>query len=122
MMRPLAWMGAAGAGAWLLVTAATAGRANPEAFLGMLGPLAVAGATWIVTERTWRRAPGRLTRVAVAGFALRMALFAVFIVAMVRAFTSRPAEFVIGFASCFVAVYAVEAVFLRRLLSTHVST
>jgi hypothetical protein len=126
MMQALVWMSAAAAGAWLAVTAATGGRANPEALLGAPAPLAVAAVTWIVTERTWRRAPERLTRVAIMGFAVRMVLFAAYVVTMVQTLALRPEAFVAGFLSGVVAVYAVEAVFLRRLLRgasrSHVST
>lgn len=121
-MRAIGWMGGAALGAWLVVTAAAGGGAHPEALLGMLGPLVVAAATWVVTERTWRQAPERLTRVAITGFAVRAVLFGAYVVTMVRLLTLRPVPFVVSFVVGFVVVNTVEAVFLRRLLHTHVTT
>jgi len=52
------------AGAWLVV-AAVAPQLNPEALLGMVGPLASALATWIVVARTAAAAPEKTTGVMV---------------------------------------------------------
>ena len=45
-MRPVAWMAAVSAAAWLLVTATLADRANPEALWGIAGPLTGASVSW----------------------------------------------------------------------------
>jgi hypothetical protein len=51
VIAPLLWMAGMCAGAWLVVVA-VAPQLNPEALLGMVGPLASALATWIVVART----------------------------------------------------------------------
>jgi hypothetical protein len=83
---------------------------------GMLGPLASAVVTWIVTQRTFRAAPERMTNVMVGGFMARMVFFGAYVAVMLRVLVLNPMPFVISFTSYFIALYAMEAVFLRRLL------
>ena len=116
-MRPLAWMVGASVASWLAVVVATGGRAHPEALFGMLGPLASAGATWIAVERSHAAAPERLTGVLVTGLALMMLFFGVYVAVMLRMLLLRPVPFVVSFTSYFIALYAMEALFLKRLLT-----
>ena len=115
-MRPLAWMAGASLVSWLGVTLVAGDRAHPEALFGMLGPLASAGATWVAVERVHARAPERLTGVMVTGFALKMLFFGVYVVVMLRVVMVRPVPFVAAFTSYVIALYVMEALFLRRLL------
>jgi len=110
-------MGALAVGSWLAIRLATGGRLEPEVLLGMLGPLVSALATWVAVARTQRRAPARVTSVMIAGFALKMVLFGVYVVAMLRPLALRPMPFVVSFAGYFIALHVVETMFLRRLLS-----
>lgn len=115
-MTPLVWMVGVSVGSWLLVTAAMR-TVNPEAALGMLGPLTSACATWVVTARVHRAAPERVTRVMVAGLAVKMVFFGVFVAAMLRGLGLRPPVFVLSFTGYFIALHAMEAFFLRRLFA-----
>lgn len=101
---------------WLGVTLAVDDRAHPETLYGMLGPLVSAGATWVAVERTFRSDPGRLTSVLVTGLALKMLFFGLYVAVMLRVVMVRPVPFVAAFTSYFIALYAMEALFLRRLL------
>jgi hypothetical protein len=116
-MRPLAWMVSASLASWLVVTIVTGSRAHPEVLLGMLGPLVSAGATWIVVERSHAVAPERLTGVLVTGLALKMLFFGLYVAVMLRVLMLRPVPFVISFTGYFIALYVMEALFLRRLLT-----
>ena len=116
-MKPLAWMVGACAVSWAIAGAASGDTAEPEILAGMAGPLASAVTSWIAYERAHRSAPGRLTNVMIAALAAKMVLFAVYVVVMLRVFALRPVPFVVSFASYFIALHAMEAVFLRRLLS-----
>ena len=113
-MMPLVWMVGSSVGVWLLVTA-LAQSVNPEAALGMLGPLASACATWVVTVRVHHAAPERVTRVMFAGLAVKMVFFGVYVAAMLRGLGLRPTLFVLSFTCYFIALHAMEAFFLRRL-------
>ncbi len=113
-MMPLVWMVGASVGFWLLLTGLTR-SVNPEAALGMLGPLASACATWVVTARVHSAAPERVTHVMVVGLAVKMVFFGVYVAAMLRGLELRPTVFVLSFTGYFIALHAMEAFFLRRL-------
>ena len=114
-MRPLGWMAGASVVSWLGVTLATGDRAHPETLFGMLGPLASASATWVAVERTYGSAPERLTSVLVTGLGLKMLFFGVYVAVMLRVVMVRPVPFVAALTSYFIALYVMEALFLRRL-------
>jgi len=114
VIAPLLWMTGMCAGAWLVVVA-VAPQLNPEALLGMVGPLASALATWIVVARTAAAAPARTTGVMVTGLAVKMVFFGVYVAGMLKGAGLRPVPFVLSFAGSFIALHAMEAVFLRRL-------
>ena len=114
-MRPLAWMAGASLVSWLAVTLAAGEETHPETLFGMLGPLASASATWIAVERAYGTAPERLTAVLVTGFALKMVFFGLYVAVMLRVVMVRPVPFIAAFTSYFIALYVMEALFLRRL-------
>jgi hypothetical protein len=90
-------------------------RAATEVFYGMLGPLAAAVGSWMVMERAARKSPERLTAVMLAAFAGKLVLFGAYVVVMLRVLGLRPGIFIASFTSYFIALYAVEAMALRRL-------
>ena len=115
-MKPLAWMAGASLTSWLVMRATTEGREDPEVLFGMAGPLVCAAGSWVAYERAHRSTPGRLTNVMIAALALKMLLFAGYFVVMLRGLDVRPVPFVVSFAAYFIALHAMEALFLRRLL------
>ena len=102
---------------WALAAAFLDARARLEVFCGMIGPLVVAVVSWIVMERAHRRSPQRLTAVMTAAFAAKLVVFGAYVVIMVRGLGLRPAPFAGSFAGYFMGLYAIEALFLKRLLS-----
>ena len=117
-MTAIAWMAGASVVAWLAVSAIGGDRVNPEALYGMLGPLASACVAWIVMVRVHRSTPERLTAVLMAGFAVKLLFFGVYVVVMLRVLALRPVPFVTAFTSYFIALYAMQALFLKRLMTT----
>ena len=113
-MKPVAWMVGASLVSWLIVSSVARG-ANPEVLCGMLAPLVVAAVSWIVTERTYRSRPERLTGVMVQGLAIKAVFFGAYVVGMLRGAGLRPVPFVVSFTSYFIALHVTEAVFMRRL-------
>jgi hypothetical protein len=95
MIAPLVWMGG----------------------VAMAGPLAAAMVSWVVTARTERRAPDRMTAVMMTGMAARMVFFGAYVVALVRVAGLRPVPFVVGFAAFFIGLHVIEALFLKRLFA-----
>jgi hypothetical protein len=116
-MTPVWWMVGASVAAWGVVTAATWPRLHPELLWGLLGPLAAACGTWVVTARAFRVNPQALTAVMVVGLAVKAVFFGVYVVVMLRGLDLRPAPFVGSFTGFFVALYGMEALFLKRLFA-----
>jgi len=115
-VAPIGWLIGAGVVSWLALTAIVRPTLNPELFWGMAAPLLATVATWIAAARTHAAAPERLTGVMMTGFALKAVFFGVYVVVMLRVLTMRPVPFVVSFTAYFIALYAMEALLLRRLL------
>jgi hypothetical protein len=104
-------------GTWLLV-AVSLERADGEAMLfGMLAPLVMAIGSWLLTERTYRRNPDRVTALMMAGFGVKMLFVGLYLLVMLRALDVAPVPFVASFAANFVALYVIEALYLTRLFA-----
>jgi len=115
-MKPVAWMAGVSLTSWLLMRVTSNGQSDPEVLFGMAGPLASAVGSWVAYERAHRSTPGQLTNVMIAALALKMVFFGGYVVAMLRGLDLRPVPFVVSFAAYFIALHALEALFLRRLL------
>ena len=115
MIAPLLWMAGTCTAAWLVVVAVAPGF-NPEALLGIVGPLASALVTWIVVARAVK-VPERVTGVMVTGLAVKMVFFGDYVAGMLKGAGLRPVPFVVSFAASFIALHAMEAGFLRRLFA-----
>ena len=113
-MTALVWMVGLSVGSWLVVTAA-AGAANPEAVFGMAGPLVAACASWVAIERVHTVAPERVTGVMLVAFATKMVFFGIYVAVGLRVLNLRPVPLVVSFTGYFIALYAMEALFLKRL-------
>ena len=112
--RPLRWMIATSVLSWVIVAGTAGGRANPEVLYGMLGPLAAAAGSWIVTKRAYTANPEHLMGV-FTGMAIKAVFFGAYVVIMLRVMALRPMPFVFSFTAYFIALYAMEALFMRRL-------
>lgn len=117
-MKPVAWMVGASVISWLVAARAAGANANPEVLYGMLAPLVIAVASWMVTERTYRAAPERLMGVMVPGLLVKAVLFGAYVVMMLRGLGLRPVPFVVSFTSYFIALHVIEAVFMQRLFKS----
>jgi hypothetical protein len=94
----------------------TDGSGDPEVLLGMAGPLVSAIGSWIASVRAYRSAPGRLTNVMITALGVKMVFFGGYVGVMLRGLNLRPVPFIVSFAAYFIALHAIEATFLRRLL------
>ena len=102
---------------WLIASRVLGAGANPEVLYGMLAPLAVAAASWIAIERTYRSNPARVMAVMVQGLAVKTVFFGAYMAGMLRVMRLRPVPFVVSFTSYFIALHVTEALFLRRLFN-----
>ena len=116
-MTPIAWMVGLSIVGWAVITLAAAEPVNPELLWGMIGPLASAVITWFLVARAYRTAPERVTGVLVAGFAAKIVFFGLYLAAMLRVLELRVVPFAVAFVGYVVALYALEALFLKRLFA-----
>ena len=100
---------------WVIVAGTAGGRANPEVFYGMVGPLAAAAGSWIVTKRAYGASPEHLMGVLITGMAIKAVFFGAYVIIMLRVVAVRPMPFVFSFTAYFITLYAMEALFMRRL-------
>src|SRR6266508_2173774 len=116
-MRAAAWMVAGSVASWLIVAAIVGLRAGGDVLLGMLAPLVAATVSWILTERTWRRDPSRVTGLMLGAFGVKAVFFGAYVAVMIKGAGLRPVPFVAGFTGYFIALYLVEALLLRRMFA-----
>jgi len=91
--------------------------ARQEIWFGMLAPLVVAVASWLLVERTYRRDPLTVTNVMVAAFGVKLVLFGAYIAVMLRGLALRPVPLIVSFTAYFIGLHLAEALCLRRLFA-----
>jgi hypothetical protein len=116
-MKPVVSMGCVGAGSWIVVALVFDRRTGIEILFGMLGPLAATTSTWVLAERIYRQRAEVLTTVMATAFVAKIAFFGAYIAVAILLFKFRPVPFVVSFTSYFIALYLMEALYLRRLFS-----
>ncbi len=84
-------------------------------WLGMLGPLMVVSATWVLTERVSRANPERVTALIITAFAGKLVFFGGYVVLAIGVFGVQPAPFAASFTGYFIALHMIEALLLKRL-------
>jgi len=120
-MRVVVWMSAASVLSWIVVAAAFDGSTAIAAFLGMLGPLAIATTSWLAAEHAYRREPASLTGVMITAFGVKMLFFAAYVTFALKGMsglTVQPVPFVVSFTAYFIVLHLVEAFSLRRLFAS----
>ena len=116
-LKPIAYMAAASILSWAGVALIVDRRTSFEVLFGMLGPLSVASGTWVLAEWVYRNRPAELTGIMGAAFVVKLVFFGAYVAAMIKVMRFRPVPFIASFTSYFVALYVMEAFFLRRLFS-----
>lgn len=116
-MTPIVWMVGLSLAGWAVITFAAAEPVNPELLWGMIGPLASAVLTWWLVARAHRKAPESVSGVLVAGFGAKLVFFGLYLAFMVRVMELRVVPFAVAFVGYVVALYALEALFLKRLFA-----
>jgi hypothetical protein len=116
-MKTAAWMVIGSLASALLAIAIAGRRTGREILLGMVAPLAAAAVSWVLTERTFRQNPERLTALLMSGFVAKMAFFGAYVVVMLAVVGLGPVPFVASFTSYFIGLYVFEALLMRRLFA-----
>ena len=104
------------------VVAILGAGAKPELrlaiWLGMLGPLVAAICSMIALNRAHRNNPATVTRVLIAAFAAKVVFFGGYVILIVKTGWVSPNPFVVSFVSYFFALHIIEAIRLRRLVTS----
>ncbi len=85
----------------------------PPVFGGLIGPLVAVVATWAAVVRSYRRDPASLTSVMVKAFLVKVVFFVAYVVVMIKVAGLPARAFGISFVTCFIALYAAEALSVR---------
>ena len=85
---------------------------------GIVAPVLVAGGSWLLAERTWRRDPKRLTAVMIAAFAGKIVFFGVYVAFMLSVLSLPPTPFAASLTASFIACHLAEAFALKRLFQS----
>ena len=116
-MKVVAWMVTASLLSWLAIAAFVDQRARMAILFGMLAPLGVAAASWLMSVRAWRRNPEALTSVMIGAFVGKMVFFGVYVAAVLKGLAVAPIPFVVSFAGYFIALHVAEAMALRSMFA-----
>ena len=114
-MTPMRLMVVLSTATWLVLVAIAGLNFLPEFTAGMAGPLAVSLTSWWMVERTHRTNPMRVTQVLLSAFVVKALFFLVYVLGVVRLLGVRPVPFALCFTGYFVALYAMQALLMRRL-------
>jgi len=116
-MRAVASMTTASIAAAVAAIAIAGRETGAGVLLGMLAPLAAAGVSWVLIERTFKREPEQLTSLMIGAFGAKMLFFGAYVVVMLAAVRVPPVPFVASFTGFFIALYLAEALLMRRLFA-----
>ncbi|HQX80935.1 MAG TPA: hypothetical protein PKW63_04215 [Vicinamibacterales bacterium] len=105
---------AAGVGASVVGLGEGAVRA---VWLGIAGPVVMAGTSWTITTRTWAREKAALLPVMLRAFAVKVMCVVAYVVLMVKVVDARPLPFLLSFIGAYLATHLAEAYCLRRLMA-----
>lgn len=113
-MMLVIWMAIGCLGSWLAAML-VAPQLMAEVFFGMLAPFLAVATTWLLIERAARVNPAGVTQILLGAFAVKMVFFGLYVVAVITMAKVDRTPFVLSFTAYFVALYATEALQLRRL-------
>ena len=117
MLVPVWWMVGSSVVTWL-AAAVFVERQTAVALLGgMLGPLAVAVGSWILTANTHRQHPEAVTSVMMGAFVAKLVIVGAYVFIIFSVVLVAAVPFVTGFRSYFMGLYANEALYLKRLFA-----
>ncbi|MEE8462580.1 MAG: hypothetical protein V3S50_10705 [Acidobacteriota bacterium] len=101
-------------GSWALVSFMFP-QAAVEILLGMLGPLLLAIGTLILVERTYRKAPRKLTSLMTQAFFGKMLFYGVYVGVIVGFYSFQALPFAVSFTVYFIGLHLTEALYFQAL-------
>jgi hypothetical protein len=117
-MTPAALMLGAALVVWLAVVATGSALLRFDVALGMLGPVVVAVTTWLWMDWAYRRSRSKFTAHMTAAFGFTAVSFAAYVTGVLVLTSVRSVPFAVAFTASFIALHAMEAFFLWRMLQS----
>jgi uncharacterized membrane protein YeaQ/YmgE (transglycosylase-associated protein family) len=116
-MKPVIWMVAGSMASWFAITVFLDEHTGWEILCGMFGPLVAVAGSWIAAKWVYERNPVDLTSMMITAFAAKLVFFGGYVAVMLKVLGLHPVPFMVSFTGYFIALYFMEALFLRRLFS-----
>ena len=116
-MKVVAWMAIGCAVSMVAAIAAFGTDVGADVLAGMIAPFATTSGTWLLTERTYKRRPERLTPLMVKAFFAKLLFFGAYVAIMMTLGALHPVPFALSFTAYFIVLHLVEAASLRRLFA-----
>lgn len=116
-MKAVSWMIGVSVVGGVLVAAFVNREDGVAVLLGMLGPLVATTTSWVLSDRTYRRNPLRLTAVMIQAFMAKIVFFGLYVAIMLRVLGVPLVPFMVSFTIYFVVLYFAQALLLRRLFA-----
>ena len=104
-------------GSWALISLMFP-QVTVEILLGMLGPLLSALGTLILVDRTYRKAPQKLTSLMTQAFMGKMLLYGVYVSVIVGFYSFQAVPFAVSFTLYFIGLHLTEALYFQSLFRT----
>ncbi len=101
-------------GSWALISLMFPSVAV-EILLGMLSPLLLAIGTLILVDRTYRKAPQKLTSLMTQAFMGKMLFCGVYVSVIVGFYSFQVVPFAVGFTVYFIGLHLTEALYFQVL-------
>ena len=111
------WMIVLSVASCLALIGVSGGAFVTEFVAAMAGPLVAVLASWAWITRTHRRDPARVMSVMLQSAIVKLVFFSLYVVVMVRGLSLQPTLFAVTFVAYFLALYAVQAIMMRRLFT-----
>ena len=89
-----------------------------EILLGMLSPLLAALGTLILVDRTYRKAPQKLTSLMTQAFMGKMLFYGVYVSVIVGFYSFQAVPFAVSFTLYFIGLHLTEALYFQSLFRT----
>jgi len=104
-------------GSWALISLMFP-QVTVEILLGMLSPLLSALGTLILVDRTYRKAPQKLTSLMTQAFMGKMLLYGVYVSVIVGFYSFQAVPFAVSFTLYFIGLHLTEALYFQSLFRT----
>ena len=107
---------------WVIIGIGFAQDALVEILLGMIAPLAITTATFVLVERAYKRDPQDVTAIMLRMFVAKMLVIGAYVTMVLGVLAVQTTPFIVSFSAYFLGLYFVEFLCLRHLMGVSAET